>query len=88
MVYSFVCKGSGSGNDAYAAALVDKAGHDADFALSWGDDAGAIGPHEACFALGFQDVCYADHVVLGDAFCDADYEANLGFNGFFDACGC
>jgi hypothetical protein len=67
---------------------VDEAWHDANFTLAWSDDAGTIGSYEAGFALGFEDVCYADHVVLGNAFCNADYEANLGFNGFFDACGC
>lgn len=28
----------------------------------WSDDAGAIGADETCFALGFEDVGYADHV--------------------------
>ena len=36
LVHGFVGEGSGAGDDADAAALVDEAGHDADFALALG----------------------------------------------------
>jgi hypothetical protein len=66
---------------------VDEAGHDADFALAWGDDTWAIGADEAGFGLRLEHVRYADHVVLGDAFGDADDEGDFGVDSFFDA-GC
>lgn len=62
LVDGFVGQGAGAGDDPYAAALVDEAGHDADFALAGGDDAWAVGADESCSALGFEDVGYADHV--------------------------
>lgn len=53
LVDGFVGEGSGAGDDADAAAPVDEAGHDADFALAGGDYAGAVGADEARFGLCF-----------------------------------
>lgn len=87
LVHGFVRERAGSRHDADAAALVDEAGHDADLALAWGDDTGAIGTDETGLGLRLEHVCYADHVVLGDAFGDADDEGDLGGDGFFDTGG-
>ena len=88
LVDSFVGERAGSRDDPYPATLVDEAWHDADLALAWGDDAWAVGAYESCLALGFEDVGYADHVVLGDAFRYADDKGQFGFDGFFDSFGC
>ena len=64
---------------------MDETRHDADFALAGGDDTGAVRANEAGFALRFEDVGDADHVVLGDAFRDADDEGHFGGYSFFDA---
>ena len=53
LVDGFVCEGSGAGDDADAAALVDVAGHDADLALAGGDYTGAVGADETGLGLGF-----------------------------------
>ena len=87
LVDGFVGEGAGPGDDTDAAPFVDEAWHDADFALPRGDDARAVGAHESSFPLRFEDVCDPDHVVLGDAFSDADDEGHFGGDGFFDAGG-
>lgn len=46
LVDSFVGESSRARNDTNTAALVDEAGHDADFALAGGDYSGAVGTDE------------------------------------------
>jgi hypothetical protein len=66
---------------------VDEAWHDADLALAGSDYAGAIGSYQAGLRLCLKHVCYADHVVLGNAFGDADNEGDFSGDSFFDT-GC
>jgi hypothetical protein len=87
LVHGLVSERARARHDADATALVDEAGHDADLALAWRNDAGAVGTDEAGLGLRLEHVCYADHVVLGDAFGDADDEGDLGNDGFFDTSG-
>ena len=88
LIDGFVGEGTRTRDDADAATLVDEARHDANLALARCDDARAVGTDHPSFALSLEYVCDADHVVLGDAFCDADDERYLGLNGFLDAfCG-
>lgn len=71
LVDGLVGEGSGTRNDADAAALVDETWHDTDLALAWGDDTWAVRADQAGLVLGLQDVGDADHVVLWDTLGDA-----------------
>jgi len=73
LIDSFVGQGAGTRDDADTPTFVDETGHDANLALAWSDDARAVGADETGLALRFQHVRHADHVVLGNAFGDADH---------------
>ena len=60
----FVGERAAAADDADGAGLVDVAGHDADFALAGGDDAGAVGADERT-GVALRDVSSRDHVVTG-----------------------
>lgn len=83
LVDRFVGEGAGAGDNTDGAGLVDKAGHNSDFAFAGGDDAGAVGadqegivPGQGC--LGFE------HVEYGYAFGNADDEFDAGIGRFED----
>lgn len=84
LVHGFVCEGAGSRDNAYPPSLVNETWHDTDLTLARSDDTRAIGTNESCLALGFEDVGDADHVVLGNAFCDANDKWHFSFNSFFN----
>lgn len=67
---------------------MDEAWHNSDLALSWGDYAGAVGSYQSGLRLCLEHVCDADHVVLGDAFSDANDEGDFGGHGFFNTGSC
>ena len=52
--------------------LVDVTGHDADLALTWLDDSGAVRPDESGLVLALDHRLYLDHVECGDTLGDAD----------------
>lgn len=56
-------KCSRSGDHANHTLLVDSSGHDADLALFWSDDAGAVGTDQPGLALSRESVLHADHVL-------------------------
>ena len=62
-------------------------GHDADFALTRRNDAGAVGSDQTRLVLLQQGRLDPDHVLGGDAFGDADGQANFGFHGVNDGLG-
>jgi hypothetical protein len=67
---------------------MDKARHDSNFALAWSDDAWAVWSNHPRLALRLEHVCYANHIVLWNAFSNAYNERDFGFDCFFDAfCG-
>src|ERR1700678_3197680 len=49
LIDSFVSEGSGAGDNAHAALLVDTAGHDADLGFPGRNNARAVGPDQAGF---------------------------------------
>ncbi len=78
----FVREGTGAGDDANAAGFVNVSGHDADFALTGGDDAGAVRPDQAGFIALVEALAHFGHIPDGDAFGDANDEWDFGFDGF------
>ena len=84
--HGFVGERAGAGDDADLAGVVDVAGHDADFALAGGDDAGAVRADEARGAF-LERGLDLHHVEDGDAFGDADDEFDPGVHGFEDGIG-
>ena len=63
---------------------MDVARHDADLALAWLDDAGAVRADQARLVLRPHDRLDLDHVEGGDAFGDANNEVHLGFDRLKD----
>ena len=63
--------------------LVDVARHDANLALSWCDDAWAVGADQACLSVVEEEAtAHFSHVANRYTFGDADDERNLGFDRF------
>jgi hypothetical protein len=62
LVDSLICESSRPRDNTNAAALVDEARHDTDFALSWGDNAGAVGSDQTCLSLRLQHIGNSNHV--------------------------
>ena len=83
----FVSEGSGAGDDADAAGFVDVSGHDTDFALPGGDDAGAVRADESCLVALVEALADFGHICDGNSFGDADDEGDFGFDGFEDGVG-
>ena len=83
----FVGEGTATGNHADFAGFVDVTGHDADFALTGSDDAGAIRPNQADLLVAQADLG-AHHVDNGNAFSDTNDELDARISGFEDRVGC
>ena len=50
----------------YLSRKMDMAGHDSDFAFSWFDDAGTVGPDHSRFALREKGGLYTHHILKND----------------------
>lgn len=85
--HRLVAQGARLGHDAHAAPGVLPEGHDADAALARGDDAGAVGPHEARPALRAKHLLHAEEVVDGDVLGDGHDDGHLGLDGLDDGPG-
>ena len=70
------------------ARLVNVAGHNADLALTGRDYARAVGAEQTRLVLLHKLLLHVDHVVLRNAFSDADDERHLGVNGLHDGRSC
>jgi len=87
-VDGFIGQSAGTRDDTDTSLLVDVTGHDADLALSRGDDSGTVWADKTRLCLSDEPVFDAHHVLLGDALRDADDEGNLSIHRFHDCCCC
>mmetsp|Transcript_3056 Transcript_3056/g.7478 ORF Transcript_3056/g.7478 Transcript_3056/m.7478 type:complete len:211 (+) Transcript_3056:133-765(+) len=72
--HRFVCQCSRPGDNADLAGCVDVARHDSYLTLAWLDDPWAVGSDELGFALLHEGPLHLHHVVLWDAFGDANHK--------------
>ena len=72
LINGFVCQSTGSGDDANPSSLMYEAWHDTNLTLSWSDDTRTVRSYQSGLALCFEHVCDTNHIVLWDAFGDAD----------------
>src|SRR5260370_32784830 len=86
LMNGFVSECAAAADHGDVALLVDAAGHDANFAFAWRDDAGAVLADEARF-LEVHDGGDAHHVERGDAFGNTDDQRELGIGSFQDCVG-
>mmetsp|Transcript_50576 Transcript_50576/g.100669 ORF Transcript_50576/g.100669 Transcript_50576/m.100669 type:complete len:252 (+) Transcript_50576:220-975(+) len=82
LMHSLISESAGPADNTDLAWLVNVAGHYAHLALSWLDDARAIRPNEAAFVLTHESMLDLHHVLLWNAFGNADNERNFSFEGF------
>jgi hypothetical protein len=68
--------------------LVNVTGHDADLALSRGNNTGTVWTDKSRLCLSDEPVFYAYHVLLRNALSDADNEGNFSIKRFHDCCCC
>mmetsp|Transcript_1043 Transcript_1043/g.2215 ORF Transcript_1043/g.2215 Transcript_1043/m.2215 type:complete len:308 (-) Transcript_1043:14-937(-) len=78
LMHGLVSQGARSADNANLARGVDVARHDAHFALTRLDDAGAIGADEAALILPHEGVLDLHHVLLRDALGDANNQWDFG----------
>lgn len=78
----FVCEGARAGDHSDRAFLENVTGHDAHLALIGSDDSGAVSAEEDRFAVGFNFVDGAHHVVDGNPFGDQGDEGDSCIFGF------
>ncbi len=84
-MYSLVGECARAGNNApRTAGLDDGAGHDADLALTWGEQTWAVGADQAGLRPGGQIVFDLHHVQYRDTLGDADHQLNAGVGCFHD----
>ena len=56
--------------------------------LPGGNDAGTVGSNQPALILALELLDDLDHVMLGNAFCDADNQRNLSINSLNDGSRC
>ena len=80
LVHYFVSKGAGTGNNAYAAGLVDETGHDAQLAFPGRDHTGAIRTDQPAIVR-LQRRLYPHHVEHRNSLGNTDDQANARIGG-------
>ena len=83
LVHGFICQSARARNHAACAFFENLAGHDADFALIWGQNAGAVRADEAGFRSR-KRALNRDHVRDRNAFGDGNDKLHFGVNRFKD----
>ena len=64
MVHCLIGESSRSADYSNLSSFVDVSGHDADLALIWLDDSGAVGSDDSGFVLRTESVLHLYHIVL------------------------
>merc|ERR1712106_779960 len=78
LMYSLVSESARPADNSDTPLLVDVAGHDANLARPRSNDTRTVRANQTRLALLQQGVLHLDHVLLGNAFCNAHNKWDLG----------